>query len=121
MTDVRAEVARLYERQSRMPYPRGLSGAEVAGVEMTELDISALSWVGAWVERGGEPEDDMIAHLTRSLGDLQRVVPFFADPASDGYRPYTALYYGRLLVLVRLVVLELVAAVTRHADPSGPL
>lgn len=121
MTDVRAEVIRLYERQRKMPYPRGSSGAEVVGVEMTELDISALSWVGAWIERGGEPEEDMIAHLTRSLDDLRRVVPFFADPASDGYRPYTALYYRRLLGLVKLVVLELVAVVAHHADTSWPL
>ncbi|WP_189160661.1 hypothetical protein [Lentzea pudingi] len=88
---------------------------------MTELDISALSWVGAWIEGDGEPEENMIAHLTRSLGDLQQVVPFFADPASEGYRPYTALYYGRLLGLVRLVVLELVAAVSHHAEPPGSL
>ncbi|WP_439663056.1 hypothetical protein ACSHWB_17390 [Lentzea sp. HUAS TT2] len=109
MTDVRAEVARLYEQHRKMPYPNGQRGLEIAGVELILVDVHAAGCVSSWLENGDDLNEHARWMAPLCLDELRKVVPVFADPRSGYYRPYAAHYWGRLLRMVRLVTLELVA------------
>ncbi|MEV6244436.1 hypothetical protein [Lentzea sp. NPDC051838] len=107
MTDVRAEVARLYEQHRKLRYPEGQRGMELAGVELILIDIYAADSAHSWLVH-----DDHARWLAPyCLDELRKVVPLFADPGSEWYRPYAAHYYGRLLRMMRLITLELAAEV----------
>ncbi|MFC3898639.1 hypothetical protein ACFOWZ_44845 [Lentzea rhizosphaerae] len=111
MTDVRAEVARLYEQHRKLRYPNGQRGVEVAGVELILVDAYAAGCASSWLENDHELDEHVLWLAPFCLDELRKVVPVFADPRSEHYRPYAAHYYGRLLRMVRLITLELVAEV----------
>ncbi|MGW6937224.1 hypothetical protein ACWGE0_44750 [Lentzea sp. NPDC054927] len=111
MTDVRAEVARLYGQHRKMRYPNGQRGMEVAGVELILVDADAAGCVSGWLKSRDGLDDHLLWWAPRCLDDLRKVVPVFADPRSGYYRPYAVHYYGRLLRMVQLITLELVAEV----------
>jgi hypothetical protein len=105
VTDVRAEVARLYEQHWKLLYPSGQRGLEIAGVELILIDMDAANCASRWLDDGGISEDTLCL-AARCLDDLRKVVPVFADPRSAYYRPYAAHYWGRLLRMVQLITLE---------------
>ena len=111
MTDVRAEVARLYEQHRKLRYPKGQRGLELAGVELILIDADAAACGSNWLDDDGDFSEDTLWLAARCLDELRKVVPVFADPRSEHYRPYAAHYYGRLLRMVRLITLELAAEV----------
>ncbi|MGW6450015.1 hypothetical protein [Lentzea sp. NPDC055074] len=121
MTDVRAEVARLYEQHRKMRYPNGLRGVNIAGVELIMVDADAAGCASSWLADADEPSETTRWAAPRCLDDLRKVVPLFADPQSEHYRPYAAHYWGRLLRMMRLITLELAAEDVRHADRSRSL
>lgn len=109
MTDVRAEVARLYEQHMKSPYPRGQRGMVVAGVELILIDVDAACCAAGWLKNGDDHSEHVRWTAPLCLDELRKVVPVFADPQSAYYRPYAAHYWGRLLRMMRLITLELVA------------
>lgn len=111
MTDVRAEVARLYEQHRKMPYPKGQRGMEIEGVELILVDVHAAGCASSWLEKGDDLNEHARWMAPLCLDELRKVVPVFADPQSGHYRPYAAHYWGRLLRMMRLITLELVAEV----------
>jgi len=113
VTDVRAEVVRLYEQHRKMPYPNGQRGLEIAGVELILVDADAAGCVSSWLQDGDDLNEQARWMAPLCLDDLRKVVPVFADPRSEHHRPYAAHYWGRLLRMVRLVTLELAAEAAR--------
>lgn len=111
MTDVRAEVARLYEQHRKLPFPRGLRGVDIAGVELVLIDSAATGCASSWLESGDDVCERVLWLAPLCLDELRKVVPVFADPRSEWYRPYVAHYYGRLLRMVRLITLEVATEV----------
>jgi hypothetical protein len=101
----------LYEQHRKLRYPNGQRGVEVAGVELVLIDADASGCVSSWLESNGELSERTLWCASHCLDELRKVVPVFADPQSEHYRPYAAHYYGRLLRMVRLITLELVAEV----------
>ncbi|MET9628167.1 hypothetical protein ABZX92_11960 [Lentzea sp. NPDC006480] len=111
MTDVRAEVARLYEQHRKLRYPNGQRGLELAGVELILVDADAAGCASGWLKGGADVDEHVAWWAPRHLHELRKVVPLFADPRSEWYRPYAAHYYGRLLRMMRLITLEVAAEV----------
>lgn len=107
MTDVRAEMARLYEQHGKLPYPNGLRGVEIAGVELILVDAYVAGCASSWLENDLSEHAMWLAPFC--LDELRKVVPLFADPQSEWYRPYAAHYFGRLLRMVQLITLEVAA------------
>jgi hypothetical protein len=106
VTDVRAEVARLYEQHRKLPYPKGQRGMEIAGVELILIDADAAACASNWLNDDGKVSEKTLCLAAHCLDDLRKVVPMFADPRSAHYRPYAAHYWGRLLRMVQLITLE---------------
>jgi hypothetical protein len=93
----------------KLRYPRGQRGLEIAGVELILLDADAAGCASSWLESGADLNERARWMAPLCLHQLRKVVPWFADPQSEWYRPYAAHYYGRLLRMVRLITLELAA------------
>ncbi|WP_309050159.1 hypothetical protein [Streptomyces sp.] len=89
-------VGRLYEDHMRAPYPRGLRGADRAGIDMVTLDADTAGWVHTCIKNGGSLDARGHGILLRCADRLDRVMPALAaadDPA----------YWRRLRDLARLV------------------
>ena len=73
--------------------------------------MCAAGCASSWLKNDDELDEHALWLAPFCLDELRKVVPVFADPRSEHYRPYAAHYYGRLLRMVRLITLELVAEV----------
>lgn len=95
--DSRSLVRRLWREHARAEFPEGLTGEELAGVDLVMLDADIAGCVTTWLDSSGRLDDGRAALLRACLRDVSRVVPLLdmADELS---------YFSRLRELARMVL-----------------
>ncbi|MEV6598805.1 hypothetical protein AB0M36_18375 [Actinoplanes sp. NPDC051346] len=95
-------VGELWELHKRAPFPSGLRGTSVSGVEMVMLDADVAGMVSSWLSTGGSIDDRRRDLLAQREQQLIRVL--------EGLTGDEATYYQRLLDMTVLVM----------TSPDGP-
>ncbi|MCW3843554.1 hypothetical protein ONA70_25965 [Micromonospora yasonensis] len=81
-----ASVAQLWEAHLRAPFPSGLGGTEVEGVDLVLLDADAAGCVRTWLDNGGHLDDWRRSVVSSCSHQLDLVLPVLADEAAGYYR-----------------------------------
>ena len=80
-----------WERYSRVRFPAGFSGAEVAGIHISALDSAASGCICSYVGRAlrdprhGSLDSERIEILRQCRANLDRVLPELEEEAVRGY------------------------------------
>jgi hypothetical protein len=91
------EVRLLWDEHRSAPFPDGLAGEEIAGVDIVMLDADIAGCVATALGNHGRPAVERKAVLAKCLDDLDRVLPLLQD---EGAREY----YERLRRLAQLTL-----------------
>lgn len=93
----RDDVRSLQERHRHLPFPPRLRGEEIDGVDMVMLDADIAGCVQVWLDSSSNLDALRIGVLRSCRDDVERVLPYLADPRE-------AEYYSVLLDLANAVL-----------------
>lgn len=88
---------RLWRMHKAAPYPPKFRDAEVAGIDLVQLDTALADGLIAWIANGGRIEADKYDALRRLVEDADRVVPSLVGQERVRFRRLqrmAALAYG---------------------------
>lgn len=90
------EVRLIWDEHRSAPFPDGLAGKEVAGVDMVMLDADIAGCVSTWLGNHGRLDEGRKAVLAQCIDDLDRVLPLLQEEDARSY-------YERLRRLAQLI------------------
>ena len=91
------EGQRLWDEHLSAPFPAGLRGQEIEGIDLVMLDADIAGCVSTWLGNKGRLDEPRRRWLEGSLDDLARILPLLADRDER-------VYYERLRQLAQLAL-----------------
>ena len=79
------EVERLWDEHLGAPFPDGLAGEEIAGVDIVMLDADIAGCVVTWLGNRGRLDEGRKAVLAKCLDDLDSVLPLLQNESAREY------------------------------------
>ncbi|GAA2344689.1 hypothetical protein OHT20_36340 [Streptomyces caniferus] len=91
--------ARLWQEHLDAPFPAGLRGVELAGIDMVLLDADIAGCVSTWLNNDGFLEGERHGILRDRIEESERVLPLLKETGH-------LRYHQRLLQLAHIVKAE---------------
>jgi len=79
------EVRQLYARCRELPFPNGLRGADIDGVDLVLVSADVAGCVHVWLKNSGQLDARRWKILHRCLNNLDRILPQLTRPDAIAY------------------------------------